>query len=122
MWLQFAPPAVRWLSFACFVVLVLALLAMPREERARLLRAVRGHSARRRPPPTAHDRGVSPETGDANVAGRSHDLRCENPQMPRKYDTVVVAARFALVGSTVVILALLLWMVIAFVLNVPGWR
>ena len=123
MWLQFAPPVLRWITVACFVVLVLALLAMPKEERARLLRGMRRRPARRLPPATLHDLLNTPETGDTSVAGpSSSDLERESPDPLRKLNTVAIATQTALVVSAVVMLALLLWMMIAFISNVPGWR
>ena len=122
MWLQFAPPAVRWMTFGCVVFLGLLLLVMPRHERAQLFRDIRRGRRRRSPSSTPRDLLSPRADGDVDLAGPSQDAWHEDLQPLRDTGTVAVAVRVLILLSATAMLALLMWMAIAFLTNLPGWN
>ena len=123
MWVQFAPPAMRWLMFGLFVLLVLGVLAMPKEERARMFRGARRRRTGRAFSSTMDAQWASPpDAGDAGASNTSHVALPESSASLRRLSAFALAARVVLVASAVVLLVLVAWMAIAFVLNLPGLR
>jgi hypothetical protein len=121
MWIQFAPPAVRWLTFGCFVFLCLLLLVMPKDERAQLFRDVRRGRRPRLPSSTPRDLASPPDDAHMNLAGRSQDLWHDAPGPLRHIGTVAAVVQVLVLLSATAMLALLLWMAIVFLTNLPGW-
>jgi hypothetical protein len=121
MWIQFAPPVVQWVTFGCLVVVCLLVMAMPKHERAELFRQMR-NVRRRRPTSTPPDPAPSFDREEPNAAGRPRDLWLEDAGPSRSTNPISVAVQILVVVSAAAVLALFMWMAIAFVTNVPGWR
>ena len=122
MWIQFGPPALRWLTFACFVICVIGMMAMPKDERRRLLRGAHLRRSRRASPQISDLPVTLADPWNADVGGASQHAPIDAPRSLRTVGTFVTAGRLLLAASAFVLLLLLAWMAIAFVLSVPGWR
>ena len=123
MWVQFAPPAMRWLMFGLFVLLVLGVLAMPKEERARMFRGARRRRTGRAFSSSADAPWASPlDAGDAGASNTSHVALRESSGSLRRLSALALPARVVLVASALLMVVLVAWVAIAFVLNLPGWR
>jgi hypothetical protein len=122
MWIQFAPPVVRWITFGCVVFLGLLLLVMPRHERAQLFRDMRRGRRRRSSSSAPRDLFSPRADGDVDVAAPSQDVWHEDLQPLHDTGTFAAAVRVLILLSATAMLALLMWMAIAIVTNLPGWR
>jgi hypothetical protein len=122
MWIQFAPPVVRWITFGCVVFLGLLLLVMPRHERAQLFRDMRRGRRRRSPSSAPRDLFQPRADGDVDLAGPSQDVWHEDLQPLRDTGRLEAVVRVLILLSATATLALLMWMAIVFLTNLPGWR
>ena len=122
MWIQFAPPAVRWLMYALFIVCVIAFLLMPKDERRRMLAGARRRRTRRPSSSTLDAPMDAPTQWTPTVSAQWSDPPRPHSRSLDRLGTVAAAARILLAVSALAFVVLLFWMAIAFVLNVPGWR